>query len=99
MMALDMFNLQTALAVLAALCLTVSGYKNGKVEKACESMLPEHHNHPNTTTSPYTLTASVSQFSPGDQIKGTANHYNSVNDYRCFQYICIELKSKQCFLD
>ncbi|XP_056597428.1 putative ferric-chelate reductase 1 [Triplophysa dalaica] len=71
MMALDICNLQTALAVLAALCLSVSGYKNGKVEKACESMLPEHHNHPNTTTSPYTLTASVSQFSPGDQIKVT----------------------------
>lgn len=71
-MALEMGNLRTALAILISLCLTsVSGYKNGKVEKSCESMLPEHHSNPNTTACPYTLTVSVSKFSPGDQIKVT----------------------------
>lgn len=73
-MALEMCNLRTALAILVNLCLTaVSGYENGKVEKACESMLPEHHSNPNTTVCPYALTVSVNKFSPGDQIKGTAN--------------------------
>uniref|UniRef100_A0A673IKJ3 Ferric-chelate reductase 1a n=1 Tax=Sinocyclocheilus rhinocerous TaxID=307959 RepID=A0A673IKJ3_9TELE len=66
-----MWNLQTALAILRTLCLTsISGYKNGKVEKSCESMMPEHHSQPNTTASPYTLTVNTSQFSPGDNIGG-----------------------------
>lgn len=72
MMTTEIRNLQTAFAVLVT-CLTVSGFKNGKVEKACASMLPEHHGHPNTTTSPYTLTVNVCKFSPGDQIPGTVN--------------------------
>ncbi|XP_051554321.1 putative ferric-chelate reductase 1 [Myxocyprinus asiaticus] len=67
-----MSKLQTALAILGTLCLAaVSGYKNGKVEKACESMIPEHHGHPNTTVSPYTLTVNVSKFNLGDHIKVT----------------------------
>uniref|UniRef100_A0A671PNY9 Putative ferric-chelate reductase 1 n=1 Tax=Sinocyclocheilus anshuiensis TaxID=1608454 RepID=A0A671PNY9_9TELE len=67
-----MWNLQTALAILGTLCLTsISGYKNGKVEKSCESMMPEHHSQPNTTASPYTLTVNASKFSPGDNIRVT----------------------------
>uniref|UniRef100_A0A8C2D5Q8 Ferric-chelate reductase 1a n=1 Tax=Cyprinus carpio TaxID=7962 RepID=A0A8C2D5Q8_CYPCA len=65
-----MWNLQTALAILGTLCLTsISGYKNGKVEKSCESMMPEHHSQPNTTASPYTLTVNARKFSPGDNIR------------------------------
>uniref|UniRef100_A0A8C1R6K4 Ferric-chelate reductase 1a n=1 Tax=Cyprinus carpio TaxID=7962 RepID=A0A8C1R6K4_CYPCA len=67
---LKMWNLQTALAILGTLCLTsISGYKNGKVEKSCESMMPEHHSQPNTTASPYTLTVNARKFSPGDNIR------------------------------
>uniref|UniRef100_A0A672T281 Ferric chelate reductase 1 n=1 Tax=Sinocyclocheilus grahami TaxID=75366 RepID=A0A672T281_SINGR len=66
---LETWNLQTALAILGTLCLTsISGYKNEKVEKSCESMMPEHHSQHNTTASPYTLTVNTSQFSPGDNI-------------------------------
>uniref|UniRef100_A0A8C2EUI8 Ferric-chelate reductase 1a n=1 Tax=Cyprinus carpio TaxID=7962 RepID=A0A8C2EUI8_CYPCA len=66
-----MWNLQTALAILWTLCFlsSISGYKNGKVEKSCASMMPEHHSQPNTTASPYTLTVNTSQFSPGDNIR------------------------------
>uniref|UniRef100_A0A8C1XM77 Ferric-chelate reductase 1a n=1 Tax=Cyprinus carpio TaxID=7962 RepID=A0A8C1XM77_CYPCA len=46
-----------------------NGYKNGKVEKSCESMMPEHHSQPNTTASPYTLTVNARKFSPGDNIR------------------------------
>lgn len=68
---LEMWNLQTALAIFGTLCLTsINGYKNGKVEKSCESMMPEHHSQPNTTACPYTLTVNASKFSPGDNIKG-----------------------------
>lgn len=68
---LEMWNLQTSLAILGTLCFTaVSGYKNGKVEKSCESMMPEHHSQPNTTASPYTLTVNASKFSPGVDIRG-----------------------------
>uniref|UniRef100_A0A8C1SB20 Ferric-chelate reductase 1a n=1 Tax=Cyprinus carpio TaxID=7962 RepID=A0A8C1SB20_CYPCA len=68
---LEMWNLQTALAILWTLCFlsSISGYKNGKVEKSCASMMPEHHSQPNTTASPYTLTVNTSQFSPGDNIR------------------------------
>ncbi|XP_055058388.2 putative ferric-chelate reductase 1 [Misgurnus anguillicaudatus] len=67
-----MGNLRTVLAILGTLLLTIiSGYKNGKVEKACDSMMPDHHSYPNTTACPYTLTVSVSKFRPGDQIKVT----------------------------
>ncbi|XP_051718363.1 putative ferric-chelate reductase 1 isoform X2 [Ctenopharyngodon idella] len=67
-----MWNLQTSLAIFGTLCLTaVSGYKNGKVEKSCESMMPEHHSQPNTTASPYTLTVNASKFSPGMDIRVT----------------------------
>ncbi|XP_050950493.1 putative ferric-chelate reductase 1 [Labeo rohita] len=69
-----MWNLQTALAILGTLCLTsISGYKNGKVEKSCESMMPIHHSQPNTTASPYTLTVNASKFSPGDNIRVTVS--------------------------
>ncbi|KAF4117120.1 putative ferric-chelate reductase 1 isoform X2 [Onychostoma macrolepis] len=69
---LEMWNLQAALAIFGTLCLTsINGYKNGKVEKSCESMMPEHHSQPNTTASPYTLTANASKFSPGDNIRVT----------------------------
>lgn len=77
---LKMWNLQTILAILGTLCLTsISAYKNGKVEKSCESMMPEHHSQPNTTGSPYTLTVDARKFSPGDNIRGKTyeltNHY------------------------
>ncbi|XP_073705971.1 putative ferric-chelate reductase 1 isoform X2 [Garra rufa] len=69
-----MQNLQTALVILGTLCLTsTSGYKNGKVEKSCESMMPDHHSQPNTTASPYTVTVNASKFSPGDNIRVTVS--------------------------
>ncbi|XP_026062242.1 putative ferric-chelate reductase 1 isoform X2 [Carassius auratus] len=69
---LKMWNLQTILAIFGSLCLTsISAYKNGKVEKSCESMMPEHHSQPNTTGSPYTLTVDARKFSPGDNIRVT----------------------------
>ncbi|XP_049322979.1 putative ferric-chelate reductase 1 [Astyanax mexicanus] len=48
---------------------TVTGYKNGKVEKACDTMVPGHGGHPNTTTSPYTLNVGTKTFKSGDHIK------------------------------
>ncbi|XP_056329966.1 putative ferric-chelate reductase 1 isoform X2 [Danio aesculapii] len=67
-----MCYLQTVLVILAALSFPViNGYKNGKVQKACESMMPEHHSQPNITASPYTLTVNASKFSPGDNIRVT----------------------------
>lgn len=78
---LEMWNLQTSLAILGTLCLTaVSGYKNGKVEKSCESMMPEHHSQPNTTASPYKLTVNTSKFSPGMDIRGEGGETLN-NDY------------------
>uniref|UniRef100_A0A4W4GP04 Ferric-chelate reductase 1a n=1 Tax=Electrophorus electricus TaxID=8005 RepID=A0A4W4GP04_ELEEL len=49
----------------------ITSYRNGKVEKVCESMVPRHGGEPNTTAIPYTLTVDTSEFSPGDHIQVT----------------------------
>lgn len=94
---LEMWNLQTSLAIVGTLCLTaVCGYKNGKVEKSCESMMPEHHSQPNTTASPYTLTVNASKFSPGVDIRGERrkqNTYELNNSHFC-QFRCFELNNQ-----
>ncbi|XP_076833522.1 putative ferric-chelate reductase 1 [Brachyhypopomus gauderio] len=63
-------TMRTALLSFAILA-SVTGYRNGKVEKSCESMVPRHGGEPNTTTSPYSLTVDTSKFSPGDHVQVT----------------------------
>ncbi|KAK1785849.1 hypothetical protein P4O66_003221 [Electrophorus voltai] len=62
--------LRTALMAFGILA-SVTSYRNGKVEKVCESMVPRHGGEPNTTAIPYTLTVDTSEFSPGDHIQVT----------------------------
>lgn len=44
-------------------------YANGKVKESCGSMEPHHHQHGQTTPSPYHLETNTTTFSPGDQIQ------------------------------
>ncbi|XP_017576664.2 putative ferric-chelate reductase 1 isoform X2 [Pygocentrus nattereri] len=50
---------------------SVTGYKNGKVEQSCDSMVPKHGGQANTTASPYTLSVDSTAFKPGDHIRVT----------------------------
>lgn len=50
---------------------TVICYSNGKVEVACGDMTPQHGHDPSTKNPPFNIIADKSQFSPGDEIKGS----------------------------
>ncbi|MCJ8728586.1 hypothetical protein PDJAM_G00006200 [Pangasius djambal] len=57
---------------------SVASYSNGKVKAACQDMMPGHHHHkPSPTSPPYTITVDKSIFSPGDQIKVTLSAENN----------------------
>lgn len=45
-------------------------YSNGKVSRACGSMVPQHSGSGQTSPSPYGLQTSTTTFSPKDQIRG-----------------------------
>ncbi|KAF4088137.1 hypothetical protein AMELA_G00079290 [Ameiurus melas] len=60
---------------------SVENYKDGKVEEACQDMMPGHHRHgPSPRSPPYTITVDKSIFSPGDQIKVTLSAVSSENN-------------------
>uniref|UniRef100_UPI003AAEC462 putative ferric-chelate reductase 1 n=1 Tax=Centroberyx gerrardi TaxID=166262 RepID=UPI003AAEC462 len=44
-------------------------YANGKVTKACGSMVPHHGSHSNSSHSPYHLATNATKFNPGDSIQ------------------------------
>lgn len=49
----------------------LAGYPNGRVEEACSSMVPLH-GHASPQSSPvHTITVNVTEFGPGDHVKGT----------------------------
>ncbi|TSK34844.1 Ferric-chelate reductase 1 [Bagarius yarrelli] len=56
---------------------SVAGYSDGKVTKACQDMMPGHHQPPSPTAPPYTITVDKSIFRPGDQIKVTLSSKSS----------------------
>ncbi|XP_060778025.1 putative ferric-chelate reductase 1 [Neoarius graeffei] len=58
---------------------SVTSYSSGKVEDACQDMMPGHHNQPSPTSPPYTVVVDKSIFSPGDQIKVTLSAASSTS--------------------
>ncbi|XP_069823662.1 putative ferric-chelate reductase 1 [Dendropsophus ebraccatus] len=74
----------TLLICLAGSFITVSGYSDGKVTPACDTMMPSHQgNGAQTTTSPYSITVSRKNFSPGDVITVTITASGS-NSFKGF---------------
>lgn len=55
--------------LLACVSGPADGYPNGKVTEACSSMMPLHGHYPQLTPK-HIITASETEFRPGDHIKG-----------------------------
>ncbi|KAL7887358.1 hypothetical protein AOLI_G00050790 [Acnodon oligacanthus] len=69
-----------ALLVLLSLCLkTVLCFSNGKVQQACDNMVPMHGHHSSPEPPPYNITVDKSKFSPLEQIKVTLSAVPSDN--------------------
>ncbi|KAM9487957.1 putative ferric-chelate reductase 1 [Clarias gariepinus] len=68
---------------------TVLSYSNGKVQKACQKMIPGHQHQPSPENPPYTITMDKSIFSPGDHIKVTL----SANNTAYFEGFLIEARN------
>ncbi|KAJ8409511.1 hypothetical protein AAFF_G00229120 [Aldrovandia affinis] len=84
-------RLQSVLLVATAVFwTTIEGYRNGQVSVACESMVPRHNVLASEHTSPYTITADKSKFSPEDQI--TVNITASAPAATFFQGFLIEAR-------
>ncbi|XP_069497783.1 putative ferric-chelate reductase 1 isoform X2 [Ambystoma mexicanum] len=67
---MDRFTL-LLLGISSFLILRVHCYPNGKVNVACESMMPNHRADPQTSQAPYSISVSNTVFSPGDKITVT----------------------------
>ncbi|XP_064194673.1 ferric-chelate reductase 1 [Anguilla rostrata] len=65
------FQLFFSLAVFAVYTEGTVAYSNGNVSNVCGSMIPGHYGSPQTSPSPYTVSASMSSYSPGDRIMVT----------------------------
>ncbi|KAI5618142.1 putative ferric-chelate reductase 1 [Silurus asotus] len=83
------------LLFLFAVCIqsgVVTSYSNGKVKEACQDMMPGHHHHsPSPTSPPYSITVDKPVFSPGDQIKVSLSALSSENNAR-FKGFLIEAR-------
>lgn len=59
-------------------------YSNGKVSKACGSMVPQHSGSGETSPSPYQLQTNSTTFSPKDQVRGNLNRSPTELVQMCF---------------
>ncbi|XP_069593528.1 putative ferric-chelate reductase 1 [Ranitomeya imitator] len=70
---------QCMVVALVLLPLEVTAYANGSVTAACADMLPQHGYSAQTSSAPYTLTASKTSYKAGDEITVTLK--NTTQDY------------------